>query len=113
MGDNPRTIVTGCRLVEQSVGATVWGDLWVLHNDILIFNGAYKREGRKTDWKYGDREREEKEIFLLPGADFFERRGVIVMELDDPAILINTRMAQHLQRWEEPIFARFKGRIIV
>lgn len=75
-------IITGCRLVIQEEGKSLWGDLHQLHDGTFIFSGNlfWSDSGRSLvpAWEYayyGDaRERQ-----LLITSPYFEKRGVVTI----------------------------------
>lgn len=92
----PRCLITGCRLVDEGNGRSVWGDLHSC-GTALVFN-AVLTDGEAA-WEYdtnGEAELEsahEKRVGLPPSFPFFERRGVIVFDK------YNARLNQLAQRY--------------
>jgi hypothetical protein len=89
-------IITGCRLIDRGANRHAWGDLHELGVRTLIFN-AVLREG-ETAWEYGTDPMRlplgEKRVEILEGEMYFERRGVIVLDLS--SVQYNGEAARHI-----------------
>jgi hypothetical protein len=71
-------IITGCEL--RFVGSPEWvaGDLHI-QGDTFIFNGNMAADCGGPNWLYEEHSHYTKKVTLVPGWDYFERRGVFVM----------------------------------
>lgn len=84
----PRCLITGCELVAQNMmGATAHGDLHRL-GDSYVFN-AVRDESGETNWKH-EAPRSDRIIFV-DTATVFERRGVIVVAIEDARLSDSAR----------------------
>lgn len=74
-----RCLITGCELIDPDQGKWCHGDLWVeggcyVHNAVLVDGEAA--------WKYDEPPTGTKAVIVCTD-DYFERRGVIVVEILD------------------------------
>jgi hypothetical protein len=89
----PTCAKTGCALFVAQNAGYVWGDMHQLTPTIWIFNAACDREGRPM-WQHEPVPEGTPAYTLEPHADFFERRGVFVMERS--GLLWNKALAEYL-----------------
>lgn len=74
---SPICLITGCRLIVPQMGAHAWGDLHMVGTS-FVFNAVL--ENGETAWEFTKPRTGDKEISIMDGAPFFERRGVIVFD---------------------------------
>lgn len=96
MSDGNACICTGCRLVLEDEGRSLWGDLHMAGGASFVFNGIVHPDHGAANWEYeGQSHPSERQIYLPPEAKYFERRGVVVF---DPLLAkLNPALQAHIR----------------
>lgn len=96
-------IITGCALRLEHQRAYAWGDLH-LQEKSFVFVGVYSHTQQSTVWNYdrdgdgADVAAKRKELLIPVGYDYFERRGVFVIEANAERLL-NRAALEYVRRW--------------
>jgi hypothetical protein len=84
-----KCLITGCRFVIAAEGRSLWGDLHSVSGEVIVFNGVTRTaDGISTrqaywDYVYPTADKDERQVLLKDGADYFEKRGIITCRKQD------------------------------
>lgn len=92
-----KCIITGCRLVLEGEGKSLWGDLHSV-GDALVFSGVTipGNTARLAQWEYvfPAPDKDERQVIAIKHADYFEQRGIVTIKRD--STFLNDAAAKYL-----------------
>jgi hypothetical protein len=89
----PQCIITGCKMVIQEEGKSLWGDLHAM-GSTLVFNGVLDHRNEPM-WSFGDTPTTGR-VVVVHGF-YYEKRGVIVV--NKGGVSFNDAAASHITNW--------------
>ncbi|HYE38135.1 hypothetical protein [Methylocaldum sp.] len=91
----PQCYITGCALYLSTRTCCAWGDLFIF-GDMYIFNASTYKEEAILSYHSPETHREQR-CLIVHGNDYFERRGVFVINKRDAELNAIAKMYKGIE----------------